>query len=254
MGKGMSEIYRLLFVFFAGMIGGSFGTLVGGGSLITIPTLLLLGVPPHTAIGTDRLGMAGIGAVGWYKFHKKRLIDYKIGFSLGIPAMFGSILGVNVVLQINEAILKQAVAIITIIILFFMVIAKPKIGIEQTDRVVANNEYIIGALSGFLLGVYGGFCGIGTGTFLSYTLILLFRQTFLECAATVKIAALLFSAMAASIFALNGAIHYSLAISLFLGASIGSYVVAHYSDTIGNVWIKRLFLVVVLIMAIKLLI
>jgi len=247
------EMMNLFIIFLAGMTGGLFGTLVGGGSLITIPTLILLGLPPHTAIGTDRLGMAGIGSAGWYKFHKKRMIDYKIGFILGFPTMLGSILGANLVLQINEALLKQAVAIITIIILFLLIIVKPKMGIEKTTHVVKSHEYLIGAVSGFFLGVYGGFYGAGTATFLSYILILLFRQTFLECAATVKIAALLMCAMAASIFAINGAIHYSLAVSMFIGSFIGSYIGVHYSDTIGNVWIKRLFFVIVLIMAIKLL-
>ena len=70
----------------------------------------------------------------------------------------------------------------------------------------------------------------------------------------VKIAALLMCAMAALIFAINGAIHYSLAVSMFIGSFIGSYIGAHYSETIGNVWIKRLFFVIVLIMVIKLLI
>ncbi len=247
------EMMNLFIIFLTGMIGGSFGTLVGGGSLITIPTLILLGLPTHTAIGTDRLGMAGIGSAGWYKFHKKGMIDYKIGFILGFPTMLGSILGANLVLQINEEILKQAVAIITIIILFFLIIVKPKIGIEKSDHIVRNHEYLIGAVSGFFLGIYGGFYGAGTATFLSYILILLFRQTFLECAATVKISALLMCAMAGSIFAINGAIHYSLAVSMFIGSFIGSYIGVHYSDTIGNVWIKRLFFVIVLIMAIKLL-
>lgn len=248
------EIMNLLIIFFVGIIAGSLGTLVGGGSLITIPTLILLGLPPHTAIGTDRLGATGIGSAGWYKFHKKRMIDYRIGFILGIPTMLGSLLGANLVLQINEAILKQAVAIITIIILVFLITVKPKMGIEKTNHMVKNHEYLIGGVSGFFLGIYGGFYGAGTATFLSYILILLFRQTFLECAATVKIAALLMCAMAASIFAINGAIDYSLAISMFIGSFIGSYIGAHYSDTIGNVWIKRLFFVIVLIMAIKLLV
>jgi hypothetical protein len=248
------EMMNLFIIFLAGMIGGSFGTLVGGGSLITIPTLILLGLPTHTAIGTDRLGMAGIGSAGWYKFHKKGMIDYKIGFILGFATMLGSLLGANLVLQINEEILKQAVAIITIIILVFLIIVKPKIGIEKSNHMVRNHEYLIGAVSGFFLGIYGGFYGAGTGTFLSYILILLFRQTFLECAATVKIAALLMCAMAASIFAINGAIHYSLAVSMFIGSFIGSYIGAHYSDTIGNVWIQRLFFVIVLIIAIKLLV
>lgn len=248
------EILSLLVIFFVGMIAGSFGTLVGGGSLITIPTLILLGLPPHTAIGTDRLGMTGTCSAGWYEFHRKGMIDYKIGFIIGIPTMLGSLLGANFVLQINEAILKKAVAIITILILVFIAIIKPKMGVEKTNRMVKNQEYFIGVIGSFSLGFYGGFYGAGSATFLSYILLLLFRQTFLECAATVKIAALLMTAMAASIFAINGAIHYSLAAAMFFGAFTGSYIGAHYSDKIGNVWIKRLFFVIVSFMAIKLLI
>ena len=248
------EMMNLFIIFLAGMIGGSIGTLVGGGSFITIPTLILLGLPPHTAIGTDRLGMTGIGSAGWYKFHKKGMIDYKIGFILGFATMLGSLLGANLVFQINEEILKRAVAVITILILFFITIITPKMGIEKNNHVVKNHEYLIGAVGSFFLGIYGGFYGAGTATFISYILLLLFKQTFLECAATVKIAALLMCAMAASIFAINGAVHYFLAISMFIGSFIGSYIGAHYSDTIGNVWIKRLFSVIVLIMAIKLLV
>ncbi len=248
------EIMNLLIIFLVSIIAGSIGTLVGGGSLITIPTLILLGLPPHTAIGTDRLGATGIGSAGWYKFHKKRMIDYRVGFILGLPTMLGSLLGANLVLEINEAILKKAVAIITILILFLITIVMPKFGIEKNDHIVKKHEYLIGGIGGFFLGIYGGFYGAGTATFLCYILILLFRQTFLECAATVKIAALLMTAMAASIFGINGAIDYYLAISMFIGSFIGSYIGAHYSDTIGNVLIRRLFIAIVLTMAIKLLV
>jgi len=60
--------------------------------------------------------------------------------------------------------------------------------------------------------------------------------------------------MAAVVFAGRGVIDYPKAAAMFLGCAIGSYVGAHYSDRIGNVWIKRLFILIVLIMVIKLLI
>jgi uncharacterized membrane protein YfcA len=81
------------------------------------------------------------------------------------------------------------------------------------------------------------------GTLLLYILILWFGQTFLEGAGTLKIAALVMNAMAALVFALNGAVDYYLALPMFCGCFIGSYVGAHYADKIGNVWIKRLFFV-----------
>lgn len=84
-------------------------------------------------------------------------------------------------------------------------------------------------------------------------LILFFGQTLLEGAATRKIAQFISTAMAIVIFAIVGVIHYPLGIALFIGNLIGSYIGAHYSDKIGNIWIKRLFIVIVLIMAVKLL-
>lgn len=240
-------------IFVVGFIAASFGTLVGGGSLLTIPALIFLGLPSNTAVATNRFGVIGIPITGWYKFHKKKLIDHRIGFAVGIPALIGSILGANLVLQVNEAILRQAIGIITLLILIFVMV-KPQIGLERTKHFIKKYEYVIGGIIGFLLGIYGGFYGAGVGTFFSYLLILLFGQTFLESAGTRKIALFLVSVMAAVIFAINGAIVYSLGIALFVGMLIGSYIGAHYSDKIGNVWIKRLFFVIVLIMGIRLLI
>jgi uncharacterized membrane protein YfcA len=181
----------LIIVLGIGLIAGSYGTLVGGGSLITIPTLILLGLPPHTAIGTNRLGVMGNPTAGWYEFKK------------GI-------------------------------------------------RAITKQDYIIGASLSFVISIYSGFYGAGAGTLLTYVLVLFFGQTFLEGAATRKIAQFISTAMAIVIFAIGGVIHYPLGIALFIGNLIGSYIGAHYSERIGNIWIKRLFFAVVSIMAIKL--
>jgi uncharacterized membrane protein YfcA len=246
------ESIQLIIVLGVGLIAGSYGTLVGGGSLITIPTLIFLGFPPHTAIGTNKLGVMGNSTAGWYEFNRKGIINYKIGFIMGIPAFIGPILGASFVLQINETILKRLIAVITIIILTFL-IARPEIGTKKAGRAITKQDYIIGAFLSFLISIYSGFYGAGAGTLLTYVLILFFGQTFLEGAATRKIAQFISTAMAIVIFAIGGVIHYPLGIALFIGNLIGSYIGAHYSDKIGNIWIKRLFIAIVLIMAVKLL-
>ena len=68
------DINNLLIIFFVGMLASVMGTLIGGSSLFTIPTLILLGLPPHVAIGTDRFGIMGIAIAGWYKFHRKGFV------------------------------------------------------------------------------------------------------------------------------------------------------------------------------------
>lgn len=247
------EFYKIFTIFFVGMFVSVLSTLVGGSSLLTIPTLILLGLPPHTAIGTDRFGIMGVCLAGWYKFHKKRLINYKVGFSLTIPVIFGSFLGAHLVFEISESVLKLIIIIISIACLFFLVL-NPKLGTERTKQDFGKYEYIIGGLMTFVVGVYVGFYGAMGGTLLLYILILWFGQTFLESAGTQKIAAMMMNAMAAIVFALNDAVSYYLAVPLFCGCFIGSYIGAHYSDRIGNVWIRRLFIILLVILIIKLVI
>jgi uncharacterized membrane protein YfcA len=247
------NVTDLFIVGFVGVIASAFGTLVGGGGLITVPTLILLGIPTHNAIATNRLGATGLFLAGWYKFHKKGMIDYKIGFATGLPFLMGSLLGVQLMLEVNESALKKAIAIITFLILAVIMI-RSDVGVEKSKYSIKRIEYVSGAFLSLFIGIYAGFYGPGFATLLAYVLIFLFGQTFIESAATWKIAALLFSVVTAVVFAIHGLILYSEAIALFIGSFIGSYIGAHYSDKIGNVWIKRLFFAVVLIMTLKLLI
>jgi uncharacterized membrane protein YfcA len=247
------EFYKIFVIFFVGLFVSVLSTLVGGASVLTIPTLILLGLPPHTAIGTDRFGIMGVCLAGWYKFHKKRLINYRIGVSLTLPVIFGSFLGAHLVFEISESVLKLIIIIISIACLFFLVL-NPKLGTESTKREFGKYAYLVGGLMTFVVGVYVGFYGAMGGTLLLYILILWFGQTFLESAGTQKIAALMMNAMAAIVFALNDAVSYYLAIPLFCGCIIGSYIGAHYSDRIGNIWIRRLFILLLVILIIKLVI
>jgi uncharacterized membrane protein YfcA len=246
------DIVPLLIIFIVGLFSAIFGTLVGGSSLITIPLLILLGLPPHSAIGTDRIGVSAIGIAGLYQFHKKGLIRYGIGFILGIPCLVGSFIGANLAFQVSPGVMKKSIAVMTLAILALLM-AKPNRGIEKTSRPLTTGVMATGALLSMFAGIYGGFYGAGAATFLFYILILVFGRTFLESAATLKIASILMTLTAAITFAAHGAVHYPLAISLFLGSFIGSTAGAYYSDRIGNVWIKRIFIGVVLIMVIKLL-
>ncbi|HVP80632.1 MAG TPA: sulfite exporter TauE/SafE family protein [Thermodesulfobacteriota bacterium] len=243
----------LLVIFLASIIGASFGTLVGGTSLITIPVLIFLGLPPHTAIGTDRLGIAGLTTVGWYKFHQKGLIDYPISLWMGVAAVIGSFLGASLVLEISTGLLRKIIAIATVGVLI-IVIAQPRLGLEKKGRMIGGHAYGAGIFITFIIGIYGGFYGAMAGTFLLYVLLSVFDQTFLEGTATLKLTSLMMTTMAAVVFAGKGAIDYPKAGAMFLGCAVGSYFGAHYSDRIGNVWIKRLFIFIVLIMVVKLLI
>ena len=196
------DISSLAIIFFAAILSSAFGTLIGGTSIVTIPTLILLGLPPHTAIGTDRFGIIGIGLAGWYKFQKKGLVNYRIGFTVAIPILFGTTIGSNLVLQISEDVLKNVIIILNILIVFFIVLNRG-IGVDKSKTPLENHKIVIGALLSFLVGIYGGFCGALAGTFAVYILILWFQQTFIQSAATQKIGSVFMTVTAATIFSIH---------------------------------------------------
>ena len=131
-----------------------------------------------------------------------------------------------------------------------MILANPRVGMTR-GRAPSTKRYLLGAFLSFWVGVYAGFYGAMAGTFLSYVAIFCFGQTFVDTAASIKIATILTTSMAATVFAAHGQVHYPLGAAMLAGCLIGSYLGAHYSDRIGNVWIKRIFLAFLFIMVIK---
>jgi hypothetical protein len=248
------DLTQLIVIFCVSVVTSTFGTLVGGSSLITIPLLIVMGLPPHTAISTDRIGTTGISLAGLYSFHRKGMMRYRLAFIVGVPCLIGGFVGANLALQISPELLKKFIVALTSILLI-VVIAKPRMGIEAVESIhpLTHRRYILGAFLSFLAGIYGGFYGAGMGTFMFYIMILVFRLTFLESAANIKIAAIMMSATAVATYAHHGAVDLPLALLMFVGSCIGSYVGAQYSDRIGNIWIKRIFIGVVLMMVVKLL-
>lgn len=163
----------MLVIFLAGFLASLFGTLIGGSSLVTIPTLLLLGLPPHTAIGTDRFGIMGVCSAGWYQFHRKKLIDYRIGLTMAIPVIVGSFIGARLCQEISEVSLKWIIISVSLICMAFLM-WNPKLGIEPGQRSAGKNKYVVGIFMTFGVGVYVGIYGAMGGTLLMYILILWF--------------------------------------------------------------------------------
>ena len=219
--------------------------------MLTIPTLIFFGVDPHVAVGTNRLGIIGLPLAGWYKFHQKKLINYKLGSLIAVFSATGAIFGAYLFLKVPDDLLEYVVAAITLIltaILYF----NPDAGVKKKHRTLTKRHYALGIFLSIIFGVYGGFYGAGIGTLQSFLLIFLFGQTFLEAAGTRKIANLLVSLVAGIIFIKAGIIQYNLVAIIFIAAYLGSWVGAHYSDKIGNVWIKRAFITYAFLVSVSL--
>jgi len=246
----MPEIITLIAVFLIGIIASFIGSMVGSGGLLSIPFLILVGLPPQVAIATNKMGAVGLSLGAIPKFWKAKKILWKYVPLFALISIVGAYIGANILLSINEEVLSTIVGIIILLMLPLLLIKK-EIGIKRND--VTKTKKIIGYVLYFLVMIFGGFFGGGAGTLVFYTLMIFFGFTIIEANATDIIPWFLLSLSSLIIFAINGIVDYGLGIALFLGMLAGGYLGACTAIKKGNQWVKILFIIVVIISGVKLL-
>lgn len=246
----MPELIILLLVLITGLAAGFFDSIIGAGGLISVPSLIFLGLPPQIAIGTDRFGTLGQTITAFFKFWKAKKIVWKYVLPLSIISLVGSIIGANILLKIDPKILQYVVGILLLILLPFIFLKKDA-GI--TKNKTTKTKIMIGLAIYFFIEIFGGFFGQGTGPLAFYTLTFFLGFTMIEVLATGIIPWFVLSVSSIIIFALNGIIDYTLGIFLFIGMAIGGYFGAHIALKKGDLWVKRVFALFVIILGLKLL-
>jgi len=243
----MEPIFAIM-LFAGGILEGLYASTVGCGSLVSIPLLLLTGMPIHTAIGTNRFSVIFLEAASAMKFQSKKKITWKYAVIIGLIASCGSVIGSSLVINIDEKHLNIATAIILAVVIL-LVIVKDKLGLKENPHPKINWTAVSAAV--FLLGIYGGFLGAGFGTSITLVFVMM-GFNFITGAANSRIVGLIMSVPATIIFAHNGMINYEYGLSLGLGTTIGGWIGAGIGIKKGNTFVKTLFIIVVLASIIKL--
>ena len=246
----MHELVSLFYILLIGSASGFIGSMVGSGGLISIPLLIMFGLPAPVAIATDRMGSFGLslGAVPKY-WKAKKIVWSQIPLFFGI-ALVGGLLGANIMLSFDQKLLSKLVGIIIVSVLPFILLKKD-MGLHKLNKSKTKN--ILGYIVFFLVMIYAGFFGGGSGTLVIYTLIYFFGSIIVEATATSIVAWIPLSLLSTLIFAMNGVVNYKYGIILFVGVAIGSYIGAHTAIKKGSKWIRSVFGTVVLISCVKLL-
>lgn len=240
----------LAVVFLVGVVASFFGSMVGGGSLLSIPMLIFLGLPPQVAIATDRFGGIGQAVVAFFKFHKAGKVVWRYVPLLAVISLAGSLIGANILLSVDQDLLQKIAGILLFVLLPF-VFLKRDIGVDRRAVTVAKKA--AGSVVYFIIQTFTGFFGAGTGPFIFYTLMIGFGLTILEAVATQLIPLLVLSISSVAVFAYKGIISYQIGLVLLAGMIVGGYIGAHVALKKGNAWIKRLFAIIVVIAGAKLL-
>ena len=113
-----------------GLVAGFINTVAGGGSMLSLPLLMFLGLPANVANGTNRIAILLQNIIGVNTFRKNKILDLKTDYRLAIPAIVGSIAGAMLAVELNEEILRRIIAVLMIFMLL-IVILKPEVWVKE---------------------------------------------------------------------------------------------------------------------------
>lgn len=245
----MNATINYLGVFLIGVLAAGIGATVGGGGLLSIPFLIWAGLPPQIAIATNRFGSVGLSVGALAKFSKERRVVWRYVISFTLISMAGGYLGARILLAVDEKLLSKIVGAVLLGLLPFIILQKD-MGVVRT--VVKKGREVLGYLAYFVVSIWGGFFAGGAGIFNRYIYTYFFGLTMVEASATNKIPWIVSSLVVLATFIYNDVVHYGYGVTLFIGMLVGGYLGAHWAVKKGDLWVKRAFVVFVLISAAQL--
>lgn len=244
------EWYYYIIVVAVGIVAGIINTVAAGGSLLTLPVLMALGLPPNMANGTNRIAIFLQNIVGVRQFHKEKVMDFPSGFKVGIPAALGAIAGALIAVKLNDEAMKLAIAGVMIVV-FFLMLLKPNRWIKSHEE-HPPIPYWLQVVVFFFVGIYGGFIQAGVGFFLLTSLVLASGFELLKANALKLFVILLYTPMAIVIFFIHGDVDIWMGLVLAVGNMTGAWIGAKIAVKGGAKLIRYFVLVAILAAATKL--
>jgi uncharacterized membrane protein YfcA len=244
------EWYTYIVVIGIGIIAGIINTLAAGGSLLTLPVLMALGLPPNMANGTNRIAIFLQNIVGVTRFHQEKVMDFRAGFRVGLPAAAGAIAGAFIAVNLNDEVMKLAIAGVMIVV-FFLILLKPNRWIRSHEE-HPPIPYWLQVIVFFFVGIYGGFIQAGVGFFLLTGLVLAGGFELLKANALKIFIILLYTPIALLIFFLHGDVDLWMGLVLAVGNMAGAWIGTKIAVKGGAVFIRYFVLVAILAASVKL--
>ncbi len=248
------SFFQIGFILVTGVVAGFLNTLGGGGSLLTLPVLIFLGLPAATANGTNRIAILVQNIVGVTNFRRKGFFYPKLSFILGIPAIIGSIIGARVAISISGELFERILAIVMMIVLIIILTRPERKFIKEIDTENLGTFRLILAMIAFLgVGFYGGFIQAGVGFIFIVALTLLTGMSLVKVNSLKVFIILIYTIFSLLVFLVNGKVNIILGSTLAMGNAIGAYIGSNFAVSKGDKWIRVFLVISILAMSAKLL-
>lgn len=236
----------------SGIFVGFINTLAGGGTAISIAVLMMLGLPANVANGTNRVAVIFQNITSVQAFNKKKLIPWRKATLLALPTIIGSVIGAWIAVDINEAFFRKAMAVIMLVMLFFVVV-KPSVWLKERVQLTEKPVSVPEAILFFLIGIYGGFIQIGVGYYLLAAIVLGSGFDLVRANAIKVWIVLLYTVAAILVFILNKQVHWQFGLVHAIGNIIGAWIASRLAIKKGVEFVRWVIIVIILVFSADLL-
>jgi len=235
-----------------GFIAGAIDAIAGGGGMLTIPTLLASGLPPHVALGTNKLAASFGSLTASYTFYKKKLFDPSFWKISLITTAIGAVIGTLAVSFISTDFLNKILPVVIIITAIYTLLAK---NIVSNDMGLPENSPSVKvkqSCQGLVLGFYDGIAGPGTGAFWTASSSALYKINILLSCGLARSTNFISNFCSLLTFIYLGYVNLLLGISMGLFIMLGAWIGAHFAIKFGSKFIKPVFIILVIFISLNL--
>ena len=241
-----------LLLFLVGLIAGTLNVIAGGGSLLSLPVMIFLGLPPTVANGTNRVAILLQNVGASWSFHRRGLVSREWLLVTVPPALVGAVLGTVAAVRIGELEFQRVLAVILVVAAAWQIWNPIKLHPEGGADLPEGFRRWVFVSAFFLIGVYGGFIQAGIGFLLlaatSAAGFNLIRGNALKVTVVLG-----FTPVALVLFAWNGKVDWAMGFALAAGNFLGGLAGVHLQVLKGHKWVRGVVTVVIVIFAIRLL-
>lgn len=224
----------------AGFVAAFIDSIVGGGGAISLPALLAAGLPPHLALGTNKLAATGASSMAAIRYTQAGVVVLPLVLLLVPLSVVGSFLGANAVLQVDPRIVRTLVIMVMLAMTVY-VVARKTFGRDDRYFGLRTGPIVTTAAFALAIGFYDGFLGPGTGSFLIFAFVGIHGFNFVRAAGHARVLNFASNLSALALFALRNQVDYAIGLPMMASMVAGAYVGSHVGLRHGARWIKPLF-------------
>jgi len=240
----------LVILVLAAFVAGFIDAIAGGGGLITVPALMLAGLSPVEALGTNKLqGLFGSGSAT-LAYASGGHVDLRRQLPSALAALAGGGIGALLATVLPGDVLRMLLPVVLVAIAIYFAV-KPDMG--DVDRVQRMTPFLFGVTIVPLIGFYDGVFGPGTGSFFMLAFVGLAGYGVLKATAHTKLLNFASNIGGFATFALAGAIFWKVGILMGIAQFVGARLGAALAMRVGARLIKPLLIVTCIALAVRLL-